>query len=98
MKTPKHQYPHNREQLLENNWQEITIEDYDELFGCLPPLRMGGGAFLVGEPLTSIDTGELVYTACVQIFKRCFSRPEISEDWNPQRYKKQAIIDNMPSA
>ena len=97
MKTPLHQYPRNREQLLENVWQEVTIEHYNEMLGCVPPLRMGGGAFLVGEPLASLDTGEVVYTACVQFGDRFFSRPEISEDWNPNRYKKQAIIDNTPT-
>ena len=31
--------------------QEVTEERYDEMLGALPPERMTGNAFLVGEPM-----------------------------------------------
>lgn len=31
--------------------REVTAEHYDEMLGCVPPERMTGNAFLVGEPM-----------------------------------------------
>ena len=31
--------------------REVTEAQYDEMLGCLPPERMHGNAFLVGEPV-----------------------------------------------
>jgi len=48
-----------RAQLAPITWQETTEETYWEMLECLPPAKMAGGAFLVGEPRDHLAaTGE----------------------------------------
>ena len=47
-------------------WIDTTEDMFDEMLEVLPPAAMGGGAFLVGEPMTHNDNGEAVYA--------CFAR------------------------
>jgi hypothetical protein len=44
-------------------WVLTTEHMFDEMLGALPPIDMGGGAFLVGEPNHHNADGEAVY-AC----------------------------------
>jgi formylglycine-generating enzyme required for sulfatase activity len=51
-----------REQLAPITWQETNEETYWEMLGALPPARMAGGAFLVGEPMDHLAaTGESTF-------------------------------------
>ncbi len=51
-----------REQLAPITWQETDEETYWEMLECLPPARMAGGAFLVGEPMDHLAaTGESTF-------------------------------------
>jgi len=48
-----------RAQLAPIRWHETDEETYWEMLECLPPARMAGGAFLVGEPMDHLaSTGE----------------------------------------
>jgi hypothetical protein len=40
---------------------EVTEERYYDMLGVLPPERMHGGAFLVGEPVDANEYGEFRY-------------------------------------
>ncbi len=49
-------------QLTPITWQETDKETYWEMLECLPPARMAGGAFLVGEPMDHLAaTGESTF-------------------------------------
>lgn len=49
-------------QLTPITWQETDKETYWEMLECLPPERMAGGAFLVGEPMDHLAaTGESTF-------------------------------------
>lgn len=51
-----------REQLAPITWAETDEETYWEMLECLPPARMAGGAFLVGEPMDHLAaTGESTF-------------------------------------
>lgn len=51
-----------REQLTPITWQDTDKETYWEMLECLPPARMAGGAFLVGEPMDHLAaTGESTF-------------------------------------
>ena len=51
-----------REQLAPITWQETDKESYWEMLEVLPPERMAGGAFLVGEPMDHLAaTGESTF-------------------------------------
>lgn len=51
-----------REQLAPITWQDTDEETYWEMLECLPPARMTGGAFLVGEPMDHLAaTGESTF-------------------------------------
>jgi len=41
----------NGENLEQIRWDEVEEEKYQYAFECLPPAVMGGGAFMVGEPV-----------------------------------------------
>lgn len=59
-------------------WDEISEEQYDEWLNCLPPAKMEGGAFLVGEPSDHhAVSGQPRYQACRYLEGKCFasSRP-----------------------
>jgi len=48
-----------RAQLAPITWQKTDKETYWEMLECVPPARMAGGAFLVGEPMDHLAaTGE----------------------------------------
>ena len=44
---------------------EVDQELFDYFLGVLPPRSMKPGGFLVGEPVSSNDRGEAVYSAFV---------------------------------
>jgi len=48
-----------RQQQTPITWQDTDEESYMEMLECVPPARMAGGAFLVGEPMDHLAaTGE----------------------------------------
>lgn len=50
-----------------NVWREIDEEAYDEALDVLPPIMLGGQAFMVSEPFTNDErTEETVYAAFVK--------------------------------
>ena len=59
-------------------WNEISQEQYDEWFECLPPAAWGHRAFLVGEPSDHCaKTGRPRYHACRMVgdIAQAASRP-----------------------
>lgn len=51
-----------RQQLTPIEWQQTDEESYMEMLECVPPARMAGGAFLMGEPMDHLaNTGESRY-------------------------------------
>lgn len=51
-----------REQLAPITWQDTSEETYWEMLEVLPPERMAGGTFLVGEPMDHLaSTGEATF-------------------------------------
>ena len=63
---------------LAQEWQEITVQDYDYFLEVVPPLRMNASSFLVGEPMTHTEYGA-IHQACTCITvgqsRRYFTRP-----------------------
>jgi hypothetical protein len=47
--------------LLIEKKKEVTAEEYDEMLGVLPPERMSGNAFLVGEATDHVKVGSRYY-------------------------------------
>lgn len=72
---------------LEDEWQEITCQDYDYLLDCVPPRAIGAASFLVGECMTHTEHGP-IYEAVVCLTcldqtppRRYFSRPAHVKTW-----------------
>ncbi len=42
------------------HWHETSQAMFDEMLGAVPPADIGGGAFLMGEPVKHVN-GEPVY-------------------------------------
>ena len=66
-------------------WNESTEEQYWEMLECLPPARMSGGAFLVGEPIDHIaGTGEPTFEMYRKVGDKFFvsSRPVTSREFS----------------
>ena len=73
---------------LKNEWQEGTVERYEDMLGAVPPIRWKGTAFMVGECLTHTRAGAL-YEAHIEIDGRYFYRPAPLRDFNPTEYKRE---------
>jgi len=74
-----------REQLAPIVWQETDEETYWEMLECLPPARMAGGAFLVGEPMSHLaSSGEATYEMYRQQGAKFYvaSRPVTSAEFS----------------
>jgi hypothetical protein len=55
-------------------WIETTEAMYWEMLGCMPPERMAGGKFLVGEPADHNERGEAVYACFKKLGARFYAR------------------------
>lgn len=89
-----HEYPKTREEIEENGWEEVTEERYNDLLGCVPPARMNGGAFAVGEALCQLDgdysdKNKTVYNCLVHVDGRYFSKPNTLDRFNPPRFRNE---------
>ena len=72
-------------QLAPITWQETDKETYWEMLECLPPARMAGGAFLVGEPMDHLAaTGEATFEMFRKQSSKFFvaSRPVTIAEFN----------------
>ena len=47
-------------------WKRVSRDRYWEMLECLPPAVMGGGGFLVGEPMNHNAAGQPTFTAFLQ--------------------------------
>lgn len=56
----------NTEALLKD--KEVTPAHYEEMLGCLPPERMCGNAFLVGEPVDHAKDASGQYRARYELY------------------------------
>jgi hypothetical protein len=79
------------EELSQAPWIETTEEDYYDMLGAVPPVRMQAGAFMVGECLTHGEAGA-IYEAFVSLKKRYFRRPAPIQSFDPQEFKIQITI------
>lgn len=70
----------------DRSWLEVSAETYDEMLDVLPPIRMSGGAFMVGEAWDHDERGGL-YSAYVEHKDRFFCRIDHLIDFDPARYK-----------
>jgi hypothetical protein len=66
-----------------SDWQECSAERYDEMLGVLPPERMSGWGFLVGEPSSHRRckiTGDVRadYAAFQRVEGRCYAGPNLT--------------------
>ena len=74
-----------RQQLTPITWQETDKETYWEMLECVPPARMAGGAFLVGEPMDHLAaTGEATFEMFRKQSSKFFvaSRPVTIAEFN----------------
>jgi len=74
-------------------WQEETADEYSEMMDVLPPIRMDGGAFMVGECVTHGLAGA-IYDVHVHVGGRFFWRPAPLGSWDPLRYTSLNLLDN----
>ncbi len=84
-----HEYPNTREEIAENEWEEVTRERYWEMLEILPPERQAGGAFAVGEPLShlrSVSPPVGVFDCYVRVGGRYFHRAEAIDRFDPARF------------
>lgn len=68
-----------------NEWRETILETYDNQLGCVPPVRMNGGFFMVGEQFTA-DVGGCVYAVFGEVQGRYFGRLSHLQNFDPDRY------------
>ena len=73
---------------LKREWKQATQEVYYNMLGCVPPIRMAGNAFMVGECMTYSKDGA-IYDLFIEINKRYYRRPALLSSWNPAEYMKE---------
>lgn len=79
-------YPHTDNELRANWWEEVSAEEYDDMLGCVPPIRRSGPAFLVGECLCGMNDGREVYQAYVEVDERFFKKPKPLNEFDPAAF------------
>lgn len=83
-------YPHTREELDANGWQQVGGSDYWEALEIVPPVRQSRFAFMQGEPLSHLrDTGEAVYMTYVNVAGRYYRKPCTLSSFNYHRYAEE---------
>ena len=70
------------------SWREVSRRIYWDQLECVPPVRMDGGAFMVGEAWTYGERGE-IHTAFVKIKSRYFCRHDYLRDFDSVRYRRE---------
>lgn len=74
---------------LKAEWQEITLDQYWYLMEVVPPRKMHGQAFMVGECMTHTEHGP-VYEAVTCVLDdngaHYFARPAYLQSFNPETY------------
>lgn len=70
----------------DKSWREVTEAVYWDQLECLPPIRMNGNAFMVGEPWDSDARGN-IYSTFVQVGQRYFCRMDHLIDFDPRLYR-----------
>jgi hypothetical protein len=73
---------------LKREWKQATKEDYWHMLECLPPIRMAGNAFMVGECMTFSKDGA-IYDLFIEINGRYYRRPALLSSWNSAEYMKE---------
>jgi hypothetical protein len=73
---------------LKREWKQTTEEVYNNMLGCVPPIRMAGNAFMVGECMT-YSKGGAIYDLFIGINRRYYRRPALLSSWNPAEYMKE---------
>ena len=85
----KYEYPHTFAELDANEWEEISQERADELLEALPPIRMKANAFMFGECLCHLRTGQPVYDAVVTVNNKHYTRPMLLAHFDPTLFTHQ---------
>ena len=70
------------------NWEEVSIEKYNDMLGAVPPVHMCAYAFMVGEPLDSVGDRQ-TFDAYIQVNDRAFHSVRCT--WEPNVWKDQVI-------
>ncbi len=86
-----------KKELLEKgdrSWIETDEEMFYEQLGCVPPERMDGKCFLVGEMVDYLPDGPL-YSCFIDVEGRYFTRYVYLKEWNPARFRNEIIIQFM---
>jgi len=66
------------------SWREISIEIFDYLLDCVPPARMQGNAFAVGEAWKFDDQGYSIHAVCCVVQDRYFCRNMRLANFDPE--------------
>jgi len=64
-------------------WKEITEDRFDEMLGCVPPIRLEGCSFLNGEPLDCNRHGQNIYSAFTRVANRYFQSQCTTNGFEP---------------
>jgi hypothetical protein len=70
-------------------WLETSQETFDNQLGCVPPARMKGSAFAVGECYRHDRDGNPLHAIFVQYGGRYFCRLGDIGDFDPVYYKNE---------
>jgi len=73
---------------LSSLWMEETEDRYNEMLGALPPIKSGGGAFMVGECMSHTKDGA-IYEVHIDIGRRYFFRPALLHSFDPRQYFRE---------
>jgi len=71
-------------------WTEVSERIYDDQMGCVPPIRMRGNAFMVGE-CARHDRNGAIYAAFVELSGRYFARLAPLYTFDPAKYTFEII-------
>lgn len=66
-------------------WHPTSEAMFDAMLNCLPPARMGGGRFLVGEPDHHNAKGEAVFAAFKQTGSAYFAKYQTIREFEANR-------------
>jgi hypothetical protein len=86
----KYEYPHTQAEIDENDWEQISEEDYWYFLEVLPPAHQQGLAFAVGEALTHMNDGRVVYRTCIELDGKFWSKP-----WPSDAFDLDAIVADI---
>lgn len=73
---------------LNKEWKPASEDHYNEMLEALPPIRMSGGAFMVGEPMMHTPSG-VFFEAFIKIGDNYWHRPALLHKFSPTNYRKE---------